>query len=231
MKLTTVIPVAVNKNTWADFEKMAVSALLHSKGDLVLVVNNTEREYENMILKFTHPTNIKVVFYDQPFNLNGCYNFAMDKFPDTDIYAFANADVLFRENWAANLIRHWEEVDKETTKLICAHTSPRPGASGPSYVKEEDMRHELVEFSSPLFQCFSLLEGAHRFDEQFDFYNTDCDLWLHCESVGKKIYVAQDVRVDHYGGVYNRGVGPVVDSVAESNRKMREKWGNLYKGG
>jgi hypothetical protein len=179
------------------------------------------------------PFPFNAVHYPDKFNLNGCYNYGMAHAHGADLFHFANADVCFHPGWDIALRRHWQTMDPEDvrrTKLIASHSYPPEGESERtrrSYLNQPG--RGTFESEDPLLQCFSMQPGF-TFDERFDGWNTDCDLWLHCKTSGKRMLVSRESRVDHFNdsSVIN-SVKPDILTKDKSNELMRHKWGNLYK--
>lgn len=147
----------------------------------------------------------------------------------TEYIAYANADVLFFDNWLDNLIAMWRLHPYLYCMCPYAWSIHHKGLT---YRDSAEPRGIMVKCDHP--QCWTVLfKRDHDFvwDEEIGFWEIDCDLWKTMQQRKLWAGVAYNSRVDHLqGGVrekHNADTygGDTGSFMRAGTEKFRKKWG------
>lgn len=158
----------------------------------------------------------------EPFNAMRYYNTMVDR-TDSEYVAFATADLIFYPGWLDVCINALDE----NPHLMSAHPysfSPN-WAEGPTYSWDGKNRYQIIETTQPSCHVAVFRRSKlYRWDETFQFHESDTDYFFHLEHHGLKAGICRNSRVDHIGHVFVDNSKKVDYGFSDATERLKKKW-------
>ncbi len=187
-------------------------------------INNSPKSvWRTRLEKQCHALGIRVVDWGQPFSLSKIFNAALDR-TRGEFIAYATSDVLYFKDWLENIVDLWREFPGYFTLCNWSFDDQNMPCVQHTIINERRIIH--TGNPSAGVNVFRRADGW-RWDEHFDLWEIDADLFYHIERNKLKAGICLNARCDHLIEGVRKFIphGPGQDF--DATGYLRKKWNLL----
>lgn len=204
MKVCIVIPVALIDKKLFDITSRFLGSIdkrtIYPNYDVLIYNNNSDPKLTERLaqeinnLKNKDKFKVKIL-KNYTFNISQVYNMSL-KDSDADIFVMSNNDMeIINNEWLTNIVR-WIENVPDIGICIPYHDF----LGNPLKVKSSDIIKDHGRVSFAIYSMTrKVIKEIGGFDERFDLYYHDHDVYRMVMKKGYKILWAHNAIVKHYG--------------------------------
>ena len=163
---------------------------------------------------------IRVVDWPGRFNIAKIFNHGLDH-TSGEYICYATSDVIFFPNWLDNIIELWEENPEYFT--LCNWSFD--DLNMPCVQHEIVNERRIIHTGNPSagLNCFRRKDGW-RWDENFELWEIDADLFYHLQRNKLKAGVVLSARADHLIEGVRKFVPQGTPAEINPTEYLRRKW-------
>jgi len=217
-----IIPVTTGSET---AYMMAVMSLrtchASTKANIWAYINNSPDDaLRARLVNQCHMLGINVVMWPGPFNIAKIFNDGFDR-SKGDYIGFGTSDVIYYDHWLENIIELWEE----NPEYFILSSWSFDDLATPCARNHIVNRREIVHTGNPSAGVLVFKRSSqYRWDENFELWEIDADLFYHIERNKLKAGICLNARCDHFIEGVRRFVPHGPKPEVEPTLYLRKKW-------
>jgi GT2 family glycosyltransferase len=204
MKICIVIPAALVDEKLHDITLRFLDSIdkytVYPNYEVLIYDNNSDPKLTEKLVQETNDLNNKDKFKvkiltNYQFNLSQVYNMAL-KDSDAELFIMTNNDMeILNEDWLSNIVKWFRTI---LNLGICVPYHDFLG--NPFNIKSSDIVKDHGDKSFAIYGITrKVINEIGGFDERFDLYHHDHDVYRTVVGKGYKVLWAYDSLVKHYG--------------------------------
>lgn len=230
-----IIPVCATNHHCHNFAMVAMRTCRASTSARILILGNntpdpTRRE---ALKKECEYLGMAWHYVEGPFSISKAFNLGT-RMTQGKYIAYGTSDVIYFPNWLENIIELWEQ----NPQYFCLCNYSFDLNNNPCVSRQMFPEKRIINTHNPSSGVMVLKrENGYQWDESFALWEIDTDFQMYIQKNGLKAGYCLNARCDHLvDGVkcnvdYQTNMGLTSDQFyGESKAKIKEKWGELYKG-
>lgn len=228
-KSVTIMPgSSQNYESLAVCQRAVESHKKSCKADLVFLDNTSDNQAMRMEMQtFVEARGYEYEYLSDKFSWTKFCNYGSRKIEGSyDYVVHANADAVFFHGWLHYILELWNQHDNRKRFFSMHPYVYSPINRGVNFRHTTSIDHRIVPCDHPMMHV-SVFREADEFmwDERFNLYEADCDVWMWLRLHGHTSGIAYSSRVDHVAGsLVSTLPRPKASSDYEGKSELFDKW-------